>query len=66
MIKTKCTDCPKATHGFDRNGSHNKGEYVCECESQCLPCDWVYTQDENFDWYQCSKCGAKRDMEYVP
>jgi hypothetical protein len=27
-----CSDHPDAPHGFDRNGSHNAGRYVCECE----------------------------------
>lgn len=29
---TKCIVHPNAPHGFDRNASHNKGEYVCDCE----------------------------------
>ncbi len=28
----KCNPHPKAPHGFDRNGSHSVGRYVCECE----------------------------------
>jgi hypothetical protein len=27
-----CSSHPDAPHGFDRNGSHNAGRYVCECE----------------------------------
>jgi|TARA_Y100000310_G_C20527072_1_gene736589 hypothetical protein len=26
-----CSDHPDAPHGFDRNGSHNEGQYLCEC-----------------------------------
>ena len=28
---SKCNPHPDAPHGFDRNASHNAGEYVCEC-----------------------------------
>jgi len=28
----KCSTHPDAPHGFDRNGSHNAGRYVCDCE----------------------------------
>lgn len=31
--EVKCSECPNASHGFDRNASHNAGRYVCECES---------------------------------
>lgn len=31
--EVKCSECPNARHGFDRNASHNAGRYVCECES---------------------------------
>ena len=27
-----CVEHPMAPHGFDRNGSHNEGHYVCECQ----------------------------------
>lgn len=27
-----CNPHPDAPHGFDRNGSHNAGRYVCDCE----------------------------------
>lgn len=30
---TPCSKDPRAPHGFDRNGSHSAGRYVCECES---------------------------------
>ena len=33
MEEPKCSECPNAKHGFDRNASHNAGRYVCECES---------------------------------
>ena len=26
-----CNPNPYIDHGFDRNGSHNEGEYVCRC-----------------------------------
>jgi len=32
ITETKCSDHPDAPHGFDRNGSHSVGHYVCECE----------------------------------
>jgi hypothetical protein len=32
LYMTKCSNHPDAPHGFDRNGSHNAGEYVCDCE----------------------------------
>lgn len=28
-----CSQHPDAPHGFDRNGSHNAGRYVCDCEA---------------------------------
>lgn len=28
-----CTSNPLAPHGFDRNASHNAGQYVCTCET---------------------------------
>lgn len=28
-----CSRHPAAPHGFDRNGSHAAGRYMCECES---------------------------------
>lgn len=31
--EVKCSECPNARHGFDRDASHNAGRYVCECES---------------------------------
>lgn len=31
--EVKCSECPNARHGFDRNASHNAGRYVCQCES---------------------------------
>lgn len=31
--EVKCSECPNASHGFDRNASHNAGRYVCQCES---------------------------------
>lgn len=27
-----CSTHPDALHGFNRNGSHNAGRYVCDCE----------------------------------
>ena len=33
IISTECNHLPAAPHGFDRNGSHNTGRYVCLCES---------------------------------
>jgi hypothetical protein len=30
--ETPCSTHPDAPHGFDRNGSHNAGRYVCNCE----------------------------------
>jgi hypothetical protein len=32
MSDPKCNPHPKAPHGFNRNGSHSAGRYVCECE----------------------------------
>lgn len=31
ITETKCSTHPDAPHGFDRNGSHMAGHYVCEC-----------------------------------
>ena len=31
--EAKCNPHPKAPHGFDRNASHSKQRYVCDCES---------------------------------
>lgn len=31
--ENKCSQHPKAPHGFDRNSSHSAHRYVCECES---------------------------------
>ena len=31
--ENKCSQHPKAPHGFDRNASHSAHRYVCECES---------------------------------
>lgn len=28
--------------------------------------DWQYTQDKDFDWFECSKCGKQRDKTYCP
>jgi len=30
--EVKCNPHPEAPHGFDRNGSHSAGRYVCDCE----------------------------------
>ena len=32
-----CSDHPDAPHGFNRNGSHNAGHYVCECSGWTPP-----------------------------
>lgn len=32
-VEGVCSIHPDAPHGFDRNGSHSAGRYVCECES---------------------------------
>jgi len=32
-----CSDHPDAPHGFDRNGSHMAGHYVCECSGWTPP-----------------------------
>lgn len=32
MTEPKCSTHPDAPHGFNRNGSHNAGRYVCDCE----------------------------------
>lgn len=29
----RCSDDPKAVHGFDRTASHSMGRYVCDCEN---------------------------------
>ena len=34
-----CSTHPDAPHGFDRNGSHNAGRYVCKCEGWEPPFD---------------------------
>lgn len=31
--EVKCSECPNARHGFDRDASHNEDRYVCQCES---------------------------------
>ncbi len=36
-IEHPCSDHPDAPHGFDRNGSHNAGRYVCVCEGWVEP-----------------------------
>jgi hypothetical protein len=33
----KCSPHPDAPHGFNRNGSHNAGRYVCDCEGWAPP-----------------------------
>lgn len=35
-----CSTHPDAPHGFDRNGSHTAGRYVCDCEG------WIPPQPE--------------------
>ena len=37
ITETKCSDHPDAPHGFDRNGSHAAGHYVCECSGWTPP-----------------------------
>ena len=32
QVEAKCSQHPKAPHGFDRSRSHTAGRYVCECE----------------------------------
>lgn len=32
VIEPECSTHADAPHGFDRNGSHNAGRYVCTCE----------------------------------
>lgn len=32
-----CNRHPDAPHGFDRNGSHNAGHYVCDCNGWVAP-----------------------------
>ena len=32
LIEVTLSDRPDALHGFDRNGSHSSGRYVCDCE----------------------------------
>lgn len=36
-VEPACNPHPDAPHGFDRNGSHNAGRYVCECEGWTAP-----------------------------
>lgn len=33
LVEPKCKTHPDAPHGFDRNGSHSMGRYVCDCEN---------------------------------
>jgi hypothetical protein len=61
----KCNPHPKAPHGFDRNGSHSAGRYVCDCE-HWEPYDAGYRQgfqdgqkfEEEMSWPECDECAA--------
>ena len=40
----------------------------CKTTSSKEPheCKWEYQQDADFDWFECTVCGAIRNKEYVP
>lgn len=45
--EVKCSECPNARHGFDRDASHNEGRYVCQCESHKCPAESLRQQLKN-------------------
>jgi hypothetical protein len=45
LSEPDCNPHPRAPHGFDRNGSHNAGRYVCTCEGWD---PWQDGYDEGF------------------
>ena len=50
---SKCSEHPLAPHGFDRNGSHEEGRYVCDCEGWTEPTP-VYSGD-NIPCWPCKR-----------
>lgn len=49
-----CNPHPDAPHGFDRNGSHNEGRYVCDCE-HWQPINIAVDPAVNLSFYQPHK-----------
>lgn len=56
-----CSNDPKAVHGFDRNASHNAGEYICTCEGESY-CNAPSGSDPEFDSSETEYLEAKSNV----